>query len=70
MRLAWVRIRFTIRKTLGIRDQRQGNLRLRIREMEAQRRMSREQRRSGVRLARWALAIAALAVVAWVAVTS
>jgi hypothetical protein len=67
MRLAWLRIRFTVRKALGIRDVRQGTLRRRITELEAQRGMSREQRRLMLRLAGRAVLVAALAVVIWVA---
>lgn len=67
MRLAWLRIRFTVRKALGIRDIRQGTLRQRINELESQRGMSREPLRAAQLLGR-CLFVAALAVVVWVAI--
>lgn len=35
MKLAWLRIRFTVRQALGIRDVRQGHLRQRIERLRA-----------------------------------
>lgn len=69
MRLVWLRVRFAARAALGIRDMRQGTLRQRIRELEDDREAARVRWRLLCQLAGWSVLVAALAVVAWVAMT-